>query len=131
MKYAYTILYVPDVDETLHFYERAFGFTRKFITPEKDYGELVSGETTLAFASLELGNANFSKGFTPSAPNAKPVGVELAFVTESIAEDFERAMEAGATLYEALQVKPWGQTVGYLRDCNGFLIEICTPIKPA
>ncbi len=129
MKYAYTILYVPDVDHTLRFYELAFGFTRKFITPEKDYGELVSGETTLAFASLELGNANFSKGFTPLDRNAKPVGVELAFVTESIAEDFERAMNAGATLYEALQVKPWGQTVGYLRDCNGFLIEICTPIK--
>ena len=22
--------------------------------------------------------------------------------------------------------KPWGQTTGYLRDCNGMIVEICT-----
>ena len=24
--------------------------------------------------------------------------------------------------------KPWGQTVAYLRDNSGFLVEICTPM---
>jgi hypothetical protein len=24
--------------------------------------------------------------------------------------------------------KPWGQTVGYVRDPDGFLVEICSPI---
>ena len=27
-----------------------------------------------------------------------------------------------------LVTKPWGQTVGYIRDIDGFLIEICTPM---
>ena len=49
MKYAYTILYVEKVLETIQFYEKAFGFKQKFITDEKDYGELISGETTIAF----------------------------------------------------------------------------------
>lgn len=49
MKFAYTILYVESVIDTIEFYEKAFGFTRKFITPEKDYGELISGETTISF----------------------------------------------------------------------------------
>lgn len=129
MKYAYTILYVADVPETIAFYEKAFGFERKFITPENDYAELISGETSLAFASLELGNSNFKKGFETIPKNTKPFGVELAFTTENIEADFRNAIEAGATEFEPLTQKPWGQKVGYVRDNNGFLIEICTPMN--
>ncbi len=129
MKFGYTILYVSDVEASLSFYEKAFGFARRFITPEKDYGELESGETTIAFASLELGQSNFSQGFKPSQPSQEPFGVELALVTENIEVDFKRALEAGAVEFEPLATKPWGQQVGYVRDNNGFLIEICTPVQ--
>lgn len=61
--------------------------------------------------------------------NSKPLGLELAFVTENIEADYKKAIEAGATEYEAIKEKPWGQKVGYLRDNNGLLIEICTPVK--
>ena len=135
MKYGYTIIYVANVKETITFYERAFGFQQKFKTPENDYGELVSGETTIAFASLTLGNANLRNGYIPTSSqksndeSCKPFGVEMAFVTEDIETDFKRAIEVGAIEYEPIVEKPWGQKVGYLRDNNGFLIEICTPIK--
>ena len=129
MKYAYTILYVESVIDTIKFYEKAFSFIRKFISPEKDYGELISGETTIAFASIELGNSNFKNGFEKVSNSKKPFGVELAFTTENIETDFQNAIDSGATLFEPLVEKPWGQKVGYLRDNNGFLIEICTPIK--
>jgi uncharacterized glyoxalase superfamily protein PhnB len=129
MKYAYTILYVNDVAKTLAFYEKAFGFNRKFITPEKDYGELISGETTIAFASIELGQSNLKKGFEAVANSKKPIGVEMAFTTENIEKDFQKAIDAGATDFEPLIQKPWGQKVGYLRDNNGFLIELCTPME--
>lgn len=129
MKYAYTILYVPNVSASIEFYEKAFGFKRKFITPENDYGELLTGETTLAFASLTLGDSNFDKGFEPSKAGGKPFGIEMAFTTEEIEKDFQRALDAGAELYSPIKEKPWGQKVGYLRDSNGFLIEVCTPIQ--
>jgi len=129
MKYGYTIVYVESVEATLQFYVNAFGFVQKFITPEKDYGELVSGDTTLAFASIELGNSNFKKGYEVIRHGAKPLGIELAFVSEDIKRDFEKAIQAGATEYEKIVTKPWGQKVGYLRDNNGFLIEICTPVN--
>ena len=61
IKFAYTILYVTDVAQTADFYHQAFGFATKMITPENDYAELVSGATTLAFASLELGQSNFKR----------------------------------------------------------------------
>lgn len=129
MKYKYTILYVENVLKTIEFYEQAFGFTRKFLTPEGDYGELISGETTISFASIELGNSNFKSGFQKSSMSNKPFGIELVFTTENIEVDFEKEKKAGATEVEKLITKPWGQKVGYVKDNNGFLIEICTPIK--
>lgn len=129
MKYAYTILYVQNVSETIEFYEKAFDFHRKFISPENDYGELLTGETTIAFASTELGKSNLKNGFEKINKSGKPFGVELAFTTENIEVDFQNAINAGATEFEPLTEKPWGQKVGYVRDNNGFLIEICTSIK--
>ncbi len=128
MKYAYTIFYVDNVEETIQFYEKAFGFNRKFVTPENDYGELISGETTIAFASVELGNSNFKKGFE-KITTTKTIGMEMAFVTEDIEKDFQKAVDAGAIEFEPIKQKPWGQKVGYVKDINGILIEICTPVK--
>ncbi|HAA16321.1 MAG TPA: glyoxalase [Cytophagales bacterium] len=128
MKFAYTILYVSSVPDTLAFYEQAFGFARKFMTPEEDYGELITGETTLAFASLALAESNFKKPFQRLDPKQPPFAAELSFTTETVDADYQRAIDAGAEAFEPLVQKPWGQTVGYVRDNNGFLIEICTPI---
>lgn len=129
MKYGYTIFYVESVAKTVEFYERAFSFNRKFISPEGDYGELLSGETTIAFASIELGNTNFKSGFLKISNDERPTGMEMAFVTDNIEEDFKKAIEAGATQHVEIQAKPWGQKVGYLRDNNGILIEVCTPVS--
>jgi len=40
--------------------------------------------------------------------------------------DWERAISAGAAIAKEPEPKPWGQTVGYLRDCNGAIVELCT-----
>lgn len=129
IQYAYTILYVNNVPKTMEFYKKAFGFEQKFLTPENDYGEIVSGTTTIAFASVVLGKSNFKKGFTESNLNEKPFGIELAFTTSEVEKVMKRAIETGAILLEKTVTKPWGQKVGYLRDLNGFIIEICTPIE--
>jgi hypothetical protein len=31
---------------------------------------------------------------------------------------------------KAVEEKPWGQKLGYVRDLNGCLVEICSPVKP-
>lgn len=128
IQYAYTILYVNDVPRTMEFYTKAFGFEEKFLTPENDYGEILSGTTTIAFANIELGSSNFKKGFTTSSLKEKPFGIELAFTTLAIEKVMENALQNGAVLLEETVTKPWGQQVGYVRDINGFIIEICTPI---
>lgn len=127
MKFGYTILYVDDVEATVAFYEKAFGLTRKMVVPA-EYGELETGSTRLAFAA----KAHVKKLFTvpvqeASAKTGAPP-VELGLVTKEVGPAFERAVAAGAIAVAAPQEKPWGQTVSYVRDLNGFLIEICTPM---
>ncbi len=128
IKFAYTILYVQDVGKSVEFYEKAFGFSRKFVTPENDYGELLVGETTLAFVSHELARTNLKDGFVTSNLIDKPFGIEIGFTTENVEETVKMAVNIGAIIIEYPKTKSWGQTVAYIRDLDGFLIEICTPI---
>lgn len=128
IKFAYTILYVQDVTASIVFYEKAFGFSRKFISPDNDYGELDTGNTTISFASVNLAKSNLSDGFTESNPESKPFGIEIAFATEDVELVFNNAVKQGAIPVEKMKTKPWGQVVAYVKDINGFLIEICTPI---
>lgn len=127
IKYGYTILYVENVEATLAFYVKAFGFSQKFITPEKDYGELETEGTTLAFASYGIAEYN-GIAIEKRDSKALPSPFEIAFVTDGIENTWKRAIEAGAEVVKEPAQKPWGQTVGYLRDMNGFLVEVCTPM---
>jgi lactoylglutathione lyase len=129
VKLGYTILYVSNVTKSVEFYEAAFGFVRKFITPENDYGELLTGETTISFVSKELANSNLKNGFIESSQTNKPFGIELALVTDNVQDIIEKSLQLGAIIVEHPVQKPWGQTVGYIRDLDGFLLEICTEMK--
>jgi lactoylglutathione lyase len=128
IKFAYTILYVSDVKRTAEFYSKTFDFEVRFIAPGDEYAELSSGTTTLSFAALPLANSNLKDGFQQSDLNAKPFGMELGFTTVDVPALVEKAVSNGATLLEDAKEKPWGQVVAYVRDLEGFLIEICTPM---
>lgn len=128
IKFAYTILYVQDVAKAVRFYEEAFGLTRKFVTPENDYGELSTGEITLSFAAITLAKSNLKDGFIESNRSNQPFGIEIGFTTDDVALTVNTAQAAGALIVEAPKTKPWGQVVAYLRDPDGFLIEVCTPM---
>jgi lactoylglutathione lyase len=129
MKFGYTIIYVPNVSASLDFFESAFGFSRRFLHESGDYGELETGETTLAFASHELGKMNFPAGFVAADSSAQPLGVEIAFVTPSVNEAHATALSSGATEIKAPESKPWGQIVSYVRCPDGTLVELCTPVS--
>lgn len=126
----YTIFYVDDVGATLDFFTKAFGFERRLLTPEGDYGELETGATVLAFVVNALAHANLDDagGFEHLNAGRPPVGASITLVTDDVPAAVERAVEHGAVQYTAPVDKPWGQTVAYLRDANGILIEVATPV---
>ncbi|MBS7232233.1 VOC family protein [Flavobacterium psychroterrae] len=129
VKFGYTILYVEDVEKSVAFYESTFGFSRKFVTPENDYGELITGETAISFASKKLAAQNLSEGFIESSLEDKPFAIEIGFITDNVAELVQKATSFGAILVKEPTEKPWGQIVAYVRDLDGFLIEICTEVQ--
>lgn len=129
VKFGYKILYVQDVEKSLAFYESTFGFSRKFVTPENDYGELITGETTISFASKKLAAQNLSEGFIESSLDDKPFAIEIGFITDDVAELVQKATSFGAIVVKEPAQKPWGQIVAYVRDLDGFLIEICTEVQ--
>jgi len=59
----------------------------------------------------------------------KPFGIEIGFIADNVEESLFTAVNAGATIAEDPVTKPWGQIVAYIRDIDGFLIEICTPME--
>ena len=128
MRFGYTIVYVEDVAAAIAFYERAFGLTRRFIAEDGTYGELETGATTLSFAQHALPSGFIPDGYRRNDPTQPPAGIEIGFVTDDVAAAWDAALAAGATALVPPQTKPWGQTVAYVRDPEGMLVEICTPV---
>ncbi len=129
MKFGYTILYVKDVSTTLAFYQTAFGMKKRFLHEGGDYGELDTGSTTLAFASLALARANLKADLQAPDPKQPPLASEIAFVTDDVPKAYANAILGRAFAVAEPILKPWGQTVAYVRDLDGHLIELCTPIQ--
>ncbi|HXA14324.1 MAG TPA: VOC family protein [Opitutaceae bacterium] len=127
----YVILYVPDVSASLCFYQDAFGLARRFFHVDggKAYGEMETGATSLAFASLNQASEHLKQDVVAADLKKAPLGVEIALVTRNLPAVFARAVKAGATVVSEPADKPWGQTVAYLRDNAGHLVELCTPLK--
>jgi lactoylglutathione lyase len=126
----YVILYVKDVSVSLAFYEQAFGLSRRFFNDDngKAYGELETGAARLSFASLEMASELLKQEVVAASLNKAPLGFEIALVTPDVPALYTRAVGAGATSISEPATKPWGQTVAYVRDNDGHLVELCTPL---
>jgi lactoylglutathione lyase len=121
MRLAATIVYVADVSAAVQFYTDAFGLEAGFTDPSGTYATLHSPGATLAFAAPE--NA-------PSAERATdpPAGFEVWIEADDVPSAYWRALEVGADDVHGPETKPWGQTVAYVKDPNGVLVEIGTPV---
>jgi lactoylglutathione lyase len=125
MKLGYAILYVDDVRQTVDFYSKAFGLTPKFVHEAGDFGEMDTGTTSLAFCANALLR---QMGKTPGRPSAEAPCFEIALVTPDVPAAMQRALGAGCRQLQAPETMSWGQTVAYVTDLNGFVVELCTPV---
>lgn len=128
MSLGYVIFYVADVKSTLAHWTKAFGYKQKFLHESGQYGELETGNTTLAFvddALMERQGVRYRQNRSGELSG----GAQVSFVTRTPDAAFARALENGARTVKSLEAKPWGQSSGFVQDQNGILIEICTPIE--
>jgi len=127
MKLGYTIIYVEDVPNSVVFYEKAFNLTRRFIHNSNLYAEMETGDTVLAFAGNEAAEMN-GLAILPNSPAETAAAWEICFVTDDVNEAFQRAVDQGCTPISSPSEKPWGQVVSYVRDLNGCIVEIASPV---
>lgn len=128
MKFGYTIIYVPDVAQAVEFYEQVFGLERRFVHESGQYAEMETGATTLSFASNRFVDENYGVAFRTNDSGQPPVGIQITLTTEDVAGAYAHAVEAGAAPLVEPVDKPWGQTVSYVKDLNGVLVEIASPM---
>jgi len=122
----YNVLYVADVDAALTFYTTAFNLRRRFMVPTGEYGELETGATALSFCARALAEKTTGAALGSSARGGPPSPSEVGLVVADVDAALSLALAAGAALVTAAFDKPWGQRVAYVRDLDGFLVELCT-----
>lgn len=125
----WVIVYVDDVAAAIDLYERAFGLERAFVDPSGTFGQLDTGTTALAFAQRDLAASNLPDGFQAPDPLAPSFNVELALIYDDVAAAFARAVAEGCTPLAEPERKGHGQTVGYVRDPFGTLVEVASPVE--
>lgn len=121
----YVILFVEDVAVSRAFYAKAFGLPAGFIHESGDYGELSTGDTTLAFSSRSLMK---QLGKNPARPESGAPVFEIAFEVDDVPGALAGALSAGANLIQDVKHEEWGQTTAYVSDVDGYLVEICSPV---
>ncbi len=129
MKLGYVILYVKDVAGSVAFYEEAFGLERRFVHEAGMYAEMETGATTLSFAANGLAKSNLPCSFRENELSGPPAGFEVALTTENVQASYDQALVAGAVGLAPPMTKPWGQIVAFVRDKDGIIVELCSPVR--
>lgn len=123
-KFASTVIYVPgSAKEVLDFYVAAFSLTLKHYDAAVDFGELATGECTIAVANHSAGEFMVGEMYSKSG-DGFPKNIELAFVTDDVEASYDIAVEKGCDGLCQPKVMPWGQTVAYVRSIEGTLVGL-------
>ncbi len=128
LQLSHMIYYVENVQKSIDFFTTALGIPIHFAHESGCYVELKTGETKLAFVKEEFVEETFPQGFYKSSTST-PLGCAPTLTTRDLEQVFEQCLKYGAEEVCPPTKKPWGQTVAYIRDPNGVLIELATPME--
>jgi lactoylglutathione lyase len=120
----YVILWVEDLERALRFYTETIGFAQK--ARHGDYVELETGTTTLALVARSFVRDGLHLELFPAGRESSEIGIVVP--RQEVPPAFARAVAAGANSVQPPHEQPWGQIVSYVRDPDGHLVEICSPV---
>ena len=78
VRFSFTVVYVPDLHQTLSFYREALGLLPRFVHESGRYAELAMSGVTLAFSQDDLAMTaldDLPGGFSQTDPIAHPQGL--------------------------------------------------------
>ena len=123
-------LIVDDAAAAIDFYVAAFGAEELGRVPGPD-GKLVNAALRIN-GSVVMLNDDFpemtgGKSMTPTSLGGTPVSIHLT-VTD-VETQFQRAVDAGATVVAPLEDVFWGDRYGVLRDPFGHMWSLGQPMR--
>ena len=124
VKFGYVLLFVENIERSIAFYTLALGLPLRF--HDGHYAEMETGATSLGFVSREFAATQFPHPMPAPGLSSSEIGLVVA--RADVDTLYEQALAGGATSVLAPLERPWSQRVSYVRDPDGHLVEICSPI---
>lgn len=118
-------LITDDVAGMAAFYERVTGMAIRFSTP--DFAELTTPAGTLAIGSTAT-VALFGEGSARAAANHSAI---IEFLVEDVDAEYVRIKEFTSEFVQQPTTLPWGNRSLLMRDPDGNLVNLFTPVTPA
>lgn len=122
MKLASTRLVAGDLHALVAFYEKVTGQTADWLAPV--FAEIVTPSATLAIGSAET-VAVFKEGSAEPGANRSAI---LEFMVDDVDADFDRLKDE-VEVVQAPKVMPWGNKAAQIRDPEGTLVSLFTPVS--
>ena len=117
-------LIINGAADAIEFYKKAFGATELFRFPAPD-GKIEHAEIKIGDSPIMLADEFAEMGYKgPQALGGSPVS--LMIYLEDVDAVFNRAVEAGASVKEAVQDKFYGDRTGTLTDPFGHVWHVST-----
>ncbi|PWA42166.1 dessication-induced 1VOC superfamily protein [Artemisia annua] len=128
--FAYTVVYVKDVAKSVEFYGKAFGASVRRLDDSHRWGELESGQTTIAFTPVHQRETDDITGeVQEQTSKSRRNQLEVCFAYEDVDAAYKRAVANGAEDVSKPEEKEWGQKVGYVRDIDGIVVRMGSYVK--
>ncbi len=122
MKFASTRLIARDLHVMVSFYERVTGHAAEWLAPV--FAEIVTPGASLAIGGLET-VALFQEGSAEAGVNRTAI---LEFQVDDVDAAFAR-LDGGVDLVHAPKTLPWGNRTMLIRDPEGTLVSLYTPVS--
>jgi lactoylglutathione lyase len=110
-------LIVHDFEKSLDFYKNMLNL--KLNTQDGKFADFKLEGTSLAIFQQDEATNMFPKQYMKSGSNAV-----LAFQVENIEKECKTLVRKGLEIFEGPKKTPWGQTVAYFKDPDGYIWEI-------
>ncbi len=121
----YPVIQTGDVAATAAFYQAHFGFLPAFTS---DWYIHLQSETD---PGVNLAILDGSHETIPQGAHGSSSCLLLNFEVEDAAAEYHRLSALGLDIVKPLQDEAFGQRHFILRDPNGVLIDVITPIPPS
>ncbi len=125
MKLVSIRLIVQDIKEVVNFYEVVTGYQAEWHAPV--FAEIITPVAVIAIGSVET-VALFKEDCARPACNQSAI---LEFMVRDIDKEFMRLKEYGLEFVHPPKNMPWGNRTLQIRDPEGTLVSLFTPMTPA